>query len=118
MPMIETLLFGLAAVVAAIVAARASPRLRADLRRPWAPAAIALAAAGLSLLSALHAAPRHAGTGISTDRGWPKPFLFRWESWESAATAGGFNALYFAGNACAWALPVVAVWIALRLLRR
>ena len=44
---------------------------------------------------------RHAGTGISVERGYPKPFLFRWTGESGHRSPSRMNALYFAVNTAA-----------------
>jgi hypothetical protein len=72
-------------------------RLKTDLLRTrfWLP--LIAAAVFLSAASALVETTRHAGTGLTTSYGWPKPFYFRYLS-ETGGRSGGWEFIYFAGN--------------------
>jgi uncharacterized protein len=41
---------------------------------------------------------RHAGTGISVSRGYPRPYFFQWRDFEGRNGRRGMNALYFGAN--------------------
>jgi hypothetical protein len=116
--MAEALLLAAAVVAAVALAGRVAARRRGFLADPrtwlWSFGVGVPASAA----SALIAHDRHAGTGISRDHGWPKPFWFQWQSWENSAQSQGFNALYFVGNAAVWAAALLALLALVRLVRR
>ena len=91
------------------------PQLTADVaetltaQRP--PVAPASRRAQALVLLALTAA---AGTGTRTSYGFPKPFFFRWESWEALTAANlSFAPLWFAGNTLFW-LAALSLAVAVR----
>lgn len=79
--------------------------------------AAVLLSALLSVGSAVVSRSSGSGTGTRTSHGFPKPYYFRWESWEQPISDAGVNWLYFAGNCIAW-LSVVSltmvIWLAAR----
>lgn len=118
MKLSATLLIGLAGGLALGAGALLSPRVRAGVRRPaFLPGLLALAAA-MSAGSMLVSSRRSAGTGTATSYGFPKPFRFRWESWEAPEAHAGWSALYFAGNTLAYAAALALLWMAWLALRR
>jgi len=118
MPLSTTLIIGVCALLAVALACRLRPRLRERLSHPAALLGVLGGGVLFSALSASITGLRSAGTGTSLDRGWPKPFWFRWESWEATARNESVNALYFAGNAVFWASAVLLLLIVLLLSRR
>lgn len=74
--------FGLLAVAAVIIVLKRPPSLRRFI-------AVVVIAILTSVASTAVAKSRHAGTIISTSRGYPKPFFF---------SPGGINPLYFGVN--------------------
>ena len=69
---------------------------------------LALASSGASMAITKS---RHAGTGMSEQRGYPKPFHFRFTDEQGRRGDGDFHALYFAVNTAvhlgAWAVLAV-----------
>lgn len=118
MRMSTTLLIGLLAGLALAVGALLSPRVRAGVRRPAFVAGLLVLAAALSTASLLVSSRRAAGTGTAVSYGFPKPFLFRWRSWETAEAHAGWSALYFAGNTLVYAAALALLWMAWLALRR
>jgi hypothetical protein len=94
----------------AALAALRMPRVRARLKRPLVWAGLVIVASAMSALSGLAASTGHAGTGFVTRHGWPKPYLFRFVSEHGAQTVG-FELLYFAGNAMAYAAGLLALLV-------
>jgi len=118
MPLSTTLLIGLCALLVAAAACRLRPGLRRRLLHPAACLGIGVGGGLFSALSASVPSLRSAGTGTSLDRGWPKPFWFRWESWENAARSESVSLLYFAGNAVVWASVILLLLTVLLASRR
>lgn len=118
MTLFTTLLIGLAAALALAAGALLSPRVRAGVRRPAFVLGVPTASAALSAASLLVRSSRHAGTGTANEYGFPKPFVFRWRSWEAAETHAGWSALYFAGNTLVYAAALALLWLLWLALRR
>jgi hypothetical protein len=69
-------------------------------------------------VSALVTSTRHSGTGTVREFGWPKPFYFRWTSWQQAGDAQqDLNLLYFIGNGLFWAGALLSIWFLYRIAR-
>lgn len=113
-----TLLIGLAAGLALGAGALLSPRVRAGVRRPAFVAGLLVLAMALSAASLLVSSRRPAGTGTATSYGFPKPFLFRWQSWEVVQIHLRWDALYFAGNTLVYAAALATLWLLRLALRR
>ena len=117
MPLARLLLLSLAAFLAVAVVLLRDGRLRRRLCRRRVLLGAVLMATLLSGGSYFIAGSGASGTGTRTAHGWPKPFYFAWESWESAERVEGINWIYFAGNVIAWlALTslVLLAWAAAR----
>lgn len=65
--------------------------LRRHRREVWRGTLAAAILLGLALTAASTAlwSRRHAGTGVETARGWPKPVHTRWEDFEGRGRAAG-----------------------------
>lgn len=94
-----------------------SSRLKADWVRTRFWGRLLAASAVLSLLSALVLQTRHAGTGLTTEHGWPKPFYFQYLS-ETGAWSHGSSIIYFIGNMLVFAAALLSLWTIWRLVRR
>jgi hypothetical protein len=70
--------------------------VRANASR-WLFAAVIVLSLISSSASAFVVTSRQAGTGTSVERGYPKPFHFKWTD-GSTTTDGTINGLYFAAN--------------------
>jgi hypothetical protein len=106
-----------AALVVALAASTRVAQLRTDLFRPrfW----VILAAAGslLSLASLFYGETGHAGTGLVTRYGWPKPFYFITYP-EFGAALEGWSFIYFIGNTSLYGALLLIGWTAWRALPR
>jgi hypothetical protein len=110
MPLHECIALLLTSLAFASLAALRIASLRARLQRPVVWAGMVVAASAMSALSGLAARTGHAGTGFVTRHGWPKPYLFRFVAEDGAQTVG-FEWLYFAGNAMAYAAGLLALLV-------
>ena len=110
MPLHQCIALFLVSLVLAALAAVRMPRVGVRLRRPVVWAGLALAASAASALSGLAAKTGHAGTGFVTRHGWPKPYLFRFAAEDGARTVD-VHALYFAGNALAYAAALLVLLV-------
>jgi hypothetical protein len=115
-PLHQTILLFVVALMAAGIAALFRKRLKADLLRPRFWLTLACAAGGVSAVSILVSASRSAGTGTTTSYGWPKSFYFRYLS-ETAERTDGFSLIYFAGSVLALAGALLIGWTVWRFLR-
>ena len=92
------------------------------VRRRWSgkvAAMIVVAALAATIVSLVHSSTRHAGTGISTERGWPKPYAFSWIDREDPdSRRRDWNALYFAGDVALYGSILAAAWAAFAAARR
>jgi hypothetical protein len=99
------------------VAASRVLAVRLELLKPVTWIVILAAAAVASAASNIISTTRHAGTGFTTSHGWPKPFFFRYLS-ATGEESYGWDAIYFVGNALAFAGPLLVLWTVYRLIRR
>jgi hypothetical protein len=108
--------FAAALIFAAIMVAAPAVRRRLTGR---VVTAIVVASVAATLISLAGSSTRHAGTGISTDRGWPKPYAFSWVDREQTdSRRGDWNALYFAGDVALYGSIFAAAWAAFAAARR
>jgi hypothetical protein len=117
MPMYQSFTIFVTAALLSCVTAAAVKRLRIDLLRPVFWPALFTAAATLSAASALFDKTRHAGTGLTTNYGWPKPFYFRYLS-ETGAQSDGWEFIYFFGNSLVYAGALLMLWTMWRIVTR
>jgi hypothetical protein len=113
MPMYQALAAFAAALFVSMVAAIFARQLRAHVMRPIFWLALFAAAAAMSGASALVQRTRHAGTGLTTSYGWPKPFYFTYLS-EAGERSSGWELIYFAGNSLFFAGALLIGWTAWR----
>lgn len=117
MPIYQALCSFFLALAVASLTAVFVPRLRRSLSRPIVWIGLLAAGSAASLVSALVASTRHAGTGFTTSHGWPKPFYFRYLD-EAGGVSEGWSALYFLGNSLVCAGAALLLWTAWQLSRR
>lgn len=117
MPMYQALAAFIAALLLACAAGAFVERLRADLLRPVFWLCLSAIAAAISAASSLVSRTRHAGTGMTTGHGWPKPFYFSHVD-ETGAASHGLDVLYFCGNTAAIAGVLLSLWTIWRSFRR
>jgi hypothetical protein len=105
-----------AALLVALLVSTRVAQLRADLARPrfW----VILAASGSlpSLASLFYGKTGHAGTGLVTRYGWPKPFYFITYP-EFGAAIEGWSFIYFIGNTSLYGAALLLGWAAWRALQ-
>jgi hypothetical protein len=106
------------ALLLVTLAAWLIPGLRAEISKPSRWLGLIIASALLSLVSSFVSSRRHSGTGDLTSHGWPKPFYFRWESWESADRSVSANPLYFAGNMMVYVAALLVAGMVWHVVRR
>ncbi len=117
MLMYQALAIFAAAVLFASISAAIVKRLKTDLLRPMFWLLLIAAAVLLCAASALVERTRHAGTGLTTSYGWPKPFYFRYLS-ETGERSDGWEFIYLAGNCLVFVGGLLMLWTIWRLARR
>ena len=93
MPTLNALLLGGALLTLAVLIMAA--RRSATWNLIIVTLVIALVASGAS---AGFSQARHAGTGITVSRGYPRPYYFQWRDFDGSASRRDMSALYFGAN--------------------
>ena len=109
MPMYQTVAIFIVAVLLSAITAIFDHRLRRDLLRPTFWLLLVTAGGAMSAVSALIGKTRHAGTGLTTNYGWPKPFYFRYLS-ENNIRSDGWEFIYFAANSLVFIAGLLGLW--------
>jgi hypothetical protein len=115
--MYHALMVFAAALLSAYASAAFVRKLKSELRRPTFWLLLFVAAAAGSGTSALYGTTRHAGTGLTSSYGWPKPFYFQYVT-ETGTGSDGLEVLYFTGNTLFYAAALLFAWTAFRIANR
>jgi hypothetical protein len=117
MPMYQIMPIILAALLVALIVAKRVASLRVDLASLNFWGRVGASASLFSFISLIYGKTTHAGTGLITRYGWPKPFYFI-NYPEFGAPFGGWGFIYFVGNSAFYGAVLLLLWTAWRSMRR